>query len=70
MWLGTLGFLPLCAPFSSLITLLLLGKQAILCLFFDDEKIAFSVMRNKLNGRQRMEIIQEVRSDHLCVGIC
>ena len=66
-WLGSLSFLPLWAPSFSLITVLLfLGKQVILSLCFDDEKIAFIVIRGKLNGRQRMEITQEVRADHSC----
>ena len=57
MWLGSPSFLPVCAPSFSLITVLLfLGKQVIPSLFFDDEKIAFSVIIRKLNGRQKMEI--------------
>ena len=50
--------------------LLSLGRQVILCLFFDNEKIMFYVLRKKSDGRQSMEVRQEVRSDHLRVDIC
>lgn len=72
MWLRRPSSLPLYLPsFSSLITVLLsLGRQVILCLFFDNEKIMFHVVRKKSAGRQSMELRQEVRSDHLRVDIC
>lgn len=69
MWLRRPSSLPLYLP--SLITVLLsLGRQVILCLFFDNEKIMFHVVRKKSAGRQSMEVRQEVRSDHLRVDIC